>query len=603
MNKKIYNLIIWGIYVLFLTGSGFFSDYLNAYKTSVPFSDMLLFLNKGEVQKLFIKNEHSFFGSLKNGQQFKSEGILSEFFLRKLDYAQKNHYTQYSIETTERKFIVSLFFSVFPFLFIFSLIYFFMKQLQIGQGGQAMSFGKFSIKAPTNNKKITFKDVAGIEECKSELEEIVEFLKYPKKFTKLGGKIPKGVLLIGAPGTGKTLLAKAVAGESGVPFFSVSGSDFVEMFVGVGASRIRDLFKQGKKKAPCIIFIDEIDAVGRQRGYGNSGGHDEREQTLNQLLVEMDGFEGNEGIIIIAATNRPDVLDPAILRPGRFDRRVTVPLPDLNGRKSILLVHTKNIPLEENINLDIVAKNTPGMSGADIANLINEAALIAAKKNNSKVGINDIEDAQEKILLGSERRNVIMDYTEYHKTAYHESGHAIIATLLPDIEDPVHKISIVPRGKALGVTIRFPLKDRYSISKKYLNDQICILMSGRIAEELIFNELSSGASDDFEKATSIARSMICSFGMSKNLGPIIYKKENNLNYSEQTAVKIDNEVKHIISTQYKRAKYILESNIKILHSVANTLIEYETINGYELQCLIQGKNFKTSQTNKKITVE
>jgi len=584
---------------------------MNVSKNNIPFSKILYSLKNGDIQKLVVVNEKTFIGSYKNGKQFKSSGLVTDLILHNLNNAQDKHCTQYSLEYTEKNLLFSILLSIFPFLFILSMIFFFTKQLQVG-GGQAMSFGKSQAKLLTESQKVTFNDVAGIDECKSELEEVVEFLKSPGKFTQLGGKIPKGILLIGSPGTGKTLLARAVAGEADVPFFSVSGSDFVEMFVGVGASRVRDLFKQGKKRSPCIIFIDEIDAVGRQRGSGMGGGNDEREQTLNQLLVEMDGFEVNNGIIIIAATNRADVLDSAILRPGRFDRQVIVPLPDMSARERIFEVHTKKIPLCENVVLGKMAKMTPGMSGADIANLVNEAALSAARNAQTQVTMNDLERAQEKVIMGVEKNSLTMNYKEYHKTAYHESGHAIVTTLLPDIEDPVHKLSIIPRGQALGVTINLPQRDRYSISKKYLDDQLCILMSGRVAEELIFNELSSGASNDFEKATSIAKKMVCDLGMSKNLGPIIYGEKYNRSfigeaskpsYSEATGKKIDDEIKNIISVQYNRSRYILESNIDILHKVANTLIDYETISGEELKLIISGYEMTRARPRKKIKIE
>lgn len=614
MKNRMKIFTMWSICIICLILVGYLSDYLNTTRNNIPFSEILTSLKQGHIQKIVIKNERVFLGSYKNGLQFYSYGVITDTTLNYLNYAQQNYHTQFSLKFTERSIFSNILFSIFPFLFVFGLIYFFMKQLQVNGNGGAMSFGKSKAKLLVKKKKITFADVAGMEECKNELEEIVEFLKSPAKFTKLGGKIPKGILLIGEPGTGKTLLAQAVAGEAQVPFFSISGSDFVEMFVGVGASRVRDLFEQGKKNNPCIIFIDEIDAVGRKRGSGMGGGHDEREQTLNQLLVEMDGFEENKGIIIIAATNRIDVLDPAILRPGRFDRKINIHLPNLWDRKSIFFIHTKKIPLSEDVHIDTLAKITPGMSGADIANLVNEATLIAAKKNRKCIEMKDLENAQEKIFLGPIRKTVTMNYKEFYQTAYHESGHAIVATLLPSSEDPVHKISIIPRGQTLGVTMQIPKRDKSSVSKKFLEDQICILMSGRIAEELIFNESSSGASNDFERATSIATNMICSLGMSKELGPVTYKnKDNNffieknssgnIGFSEKTAYLIDKEIKNIICTQYDRAKYILSSNITILHNVANTLIEYETISGKELRQIIKGKIINRKSLHKQIKIK
>ena len=485
-----------------------------------------------------------------------------------------------------------------PMVLLVFLFLFFMRQLQAG-GGKAMSFGKSKARLVSeSNPKITFKDVAGVEEAKGELHEIIEFLKDPKKFTRLGGRIPKGVLLMGPPGTGKTLLARAIAGEAGVPFFSISGSDFVEMFVGVGASRVRDLFEQSKKHAPCIIFIDEIDAVGRHRGAGLGGGHDEREQTLNQLLVEMDGFESNEGVILIAATNRPDVLDPALLRPGRFDRRVVVPRPDMGGRGEILKVHTKKVPLSDDVDLDILARGTPGFSGADLANLVNEAALIAARENKSKVAQNDFEGAKDKVLMGAERKSMILSEKEKLITAFHEAGHALVAKLVPG-NDPVHKVTIIPRGRALGLTQTLPEEDRYTQSRSFALDQIAMLFGGRIAEELQFNEITSGAGNDIEVATNLARKMVCEWGMS-DLGPMTFgKKEEAIfigreiaqqsEYSEQTAQEIDREVRNIMNTQYQRARALVEKHRDALTRVAEALIEYETLEGYEVQMLMEGQ--------------
>jgi cell division protease FtsH len=485
----------------------------------------------------------------------------------------------------------------FPMFLLIGVWVFFMRQMQMG-GGKAMSFGKSRAKLLTENQhRITFSDVAGVEEAKQELEEIIAFLKDPKKFTRLGGRIPKGVLLVGAPGTGKTLLARAIAGEAGVPFFSISGSDFVEMFVGVGASRVRDLFVQGKKQAPCIIFIDEIDAVGRHRGAGLGGGHDEREQTLNQLLVEMDGFETNEGVILIAATNRPDVLDPALLRPGRFDRRVVVPRPDVRGREEILRVHSRRVPLADGVDIGQLARGTPGFSGADLENLVNEAALLAARKNKDKVDMQDFELSKDKVLMGAERRSMILSNEERRTTAYHEAGHALVAKLIPDT-DPVHKVTIIPRGMALGVTQQVPIDDRHTWSREYIHNRLAIMFGGRVAEELSSGQITTGAGDDIEKATDLARRMVCEWGMSENLGPMTFgKKEEQIflgrdftqtkDYSEQTAIEIDSEVRRILRDAYERAKRLLRSNLEILHRMATVLLEKEVLDGPEIDELLR----------------
>jgi cell division protease FtsH len=484
-----------------------------------------------------------------------------------------------------------------PMLLLIGVWIFFMRQMQLG-GGKAMSFGKSRAKLLSENQhKVTFNDVAGIDEAKEELEEIIAFLKDPKKFTKLGGRIPKGVLLVGAPGTGKTLLARAIAGEAGVPFFSISGSDFVEMFVGVGASRVRDLFVQGKKNAPCIIFIDEIDAVGRHRGAGLGGGHDEREQTLNQLLVEMDGFETNEGVILIAATNRPDVLDPALLRPGRFDRRVVVPRPDVKGREGILRVHVRRVPMADNVNIELLARQTPGFAGADLENLVNEAALYAARKNKDRVDMTDFEIAKDKVMMGAERKSMIISLEERRNTAYHESGHALVAKLIPGA-DPVHKVTIIPRGMALGLTQQIPLDDRHTYSKVFLLNQLAILFGGRAAEELVLGHMTTGAGNDLERATDMARKMICEWGMSEKLGPMTFgKKEEEIflgrdftqrvDYSETTAVQIDTEVRRIIMEAYERAKLLLRRNVEVLHKMAEALLERESIDGAEIDEIVR----------------
>jgi cell division protease FtsH len=495
---------------------------------------------------------------------------------------------------------MTLIVSWFPMLLLIGVWIFFMRQMQAG-GGKAMSFGKSRAKLLTEStNKVTFADVAGIEEAKEELQEIIAFLKDPKKFTRLGGRIPKGVLLVGSPGTGKTLLAKAIAGEAGVPFFSISGSDFVEMFVGVGAARVRDLFIQGKKSAPCIIFIDEIDAVGRHRGSGMGGGHDEREQTLNQLLVEMDGFESTEGLILIAATNRPDVLDPALMRPGRFDRQVVVPKPDVKGREQILGVHTSKIPLGDDVNLNVLAKGTPGFTGADLANLCNEAALHAAGVEMSKVTMECFEMAKDKVMMGRERRSMIISDEEKKSTAYHEAGHAIVASMTPGA-DPIHKVSIIPRGMALGLTQQLPIDERHTYSRAYLTNNITILMGGRVAEELVENELTTGAGNDIERATALARKMVCEWGMSEKLGPMTFGQKTepiflgrDLNrhqdYSESTARDIDQEIREIIGASYSKAKDILGTNIAVLHKVAKTLLEKEVVDGAIIKRIIEEMN-------------
>lgn len=499
----------------------------------------------------------------------------------------------------QNSFVYMLLTSWFPIILFVGFWIFLMRQMQSG-GNKALSFGKSRAKLSTNHqKKVTFKDVAGVEEAKEELQEIIEFLKEPQKFQKLGGRMPKGVLLMGPPGTGKTLLARAIAGEASVPFFSISGSDFVEMFVGVGASRVRDLFEQGKKNAPCIIFIDEIDAVGRHRGAGLGGGHDEREQTLNQLLVEMDGFESNEGVILIAATNRPDVLDPALLRPGRIDREVVVTLPDIKGREGIIKVHTRRIPFAKDVDISILARGTPGMSGAQLANLVNEAALNAARFDRKSVAMADFEEAKDKVLMGKERKSMIMSDEEKRNTAYHEAGHALAAHLLPDA-DPLHKVTIIPRGRALGVTMQLPAEDKYSYTREYMEASLTILLAGRVAEELVLGSCTTGASNDLERVTERARKMVCEWGMSEEIGPLSYgKKEEQIflgreiaqhqDYSENTAMQIDKEVKKVVLAAYAEAKELLEENRDALILVAEALLEYETLDGNEVTAVIKGE--------------
>ncbi len=503
----------------------------------------------------------------------------------------------------QQSLLVQLFISSFPILLIVGIWVYFMRQMQGGGGGRgAMSFGKSKARLLGEDQvKVTFEDVAGCDEAKEEVSELVDFLKDPGKFTKLGGKIPRGVLMVGNPGTGKTLLAKAIAGEAKVPFFTISGSDFVEMFVGVGASRVRDMFEQAKKHAPCIIFIDEIDAVGRHRGAGLGGGHDEREQTLNQLLVEMDGFEGNEGVIVIAATNRPDVLDPALLRPGRFDRQVVVPLPDIKGREHILKVHLRKVPIDDDVQPKYIARGTPGFSGADLANLVNEAALFAAKENARVVNMAHLEKAKDKIMMGSERKSMVMKDKEKKMTAYHEAGHAIVGLLVPS-HDPVYKVSIIPRGRALGVTMFLPEEDRYSLSKEQLNSQISSLFGGRIAEELIYGPdmVTTGASNDIERATELARNMVTKWGLSSKLGPLAYTEEEgevflgrsvtkHKNVSDETAHIIDEEIRSVIDQNYERAENILKENMDKLHAMAEALVTYETIDRDQIDDIMSGK--------------
>ncbi len=501
-------------------------------------------------------------------------------------------------EVQKESWLMQIFISWFPMLLLIAVWIFFMRQMQGGGKGGALSFGKTRAKLmEQGDNKVTFADVAGIDEAEQELEEIIDFLKDPQKFTTLGGRIPKGVLLAGSPGTGKTLLARAIAGEADVPFFSISGSDFVEMFVGVGASRVRDLFNQGKKHAPCIIFIDEIDAVGRHRGAGLGGGHDEREQTLNQLLVEMDGFESNEGVIIVAATNRPDVLDPALLRPGRFDRQVVVPVPDVGGRKKILEIYAKKTKMDPQVDLEILARGTPGFSGADLENLINEAALLAARENKKIIDLDLLERAKDKIMMGAERKSMIINDKEKEVTAYHEAGHALVARLLPDT-DPIHKVTIIPRGRALGLTMQLPLDEKYTHSKTFLEHTICILFGGRIAEKIVFNEITTGAGNDLERATELARKMVCEWGMSDELGPLTYgKKEEQIflgreinqhrDFSDETAKKIDGAIRDIITTAVNQVTELLTNYRDILNKMAEMLLEKETINLEDIEGIIR----------------
>ncbi|GAB4389443.1 MAG: ATP-dependent zinc metalloprotease FtsH [Thermodesulfovibrionales bacterium] len=568
---------------------------LNAPKKTeeeMKFSEFLARLEASQVEEVVIK-EKEITGRLKDGKKFVTYSADYPDLVKVL--------REKGVEITakppdQNPWYVNFFFSWGPIIFLVLVWIFFMRQMQSG-GNKALSFGKAKARLISEKQvKVTFSDVAGINEAKEEVTEIIDFLKDPQKFSKLGGKIPKGVLLVGAPGTGKTLLARAIAGEAGVPFFSISGSDFVEMFVGVGASRVRDLFDQAKKNAPCIVFIDEIDAVGRHRGAGLGGGHDEREQTLNQLLVEMDGFEGKEGIIILAATNRPDVLDPALLRPGRFDRQVVVPAPDVSGRREILKVHIKDIPLADDVNLDMVARGTPGFSGADLANLVNEAALLAARKSKTKVEMLDFEEAKDKVMMGVARKSMIISESEKKNTAYHEAGHTLVAKLTPGT-DPIHKVTIIPRGRALGVTQQLPIDDRYTYSQEYLYKSLEVLLGGRAAEEVALKHMTTGAGNDLERATDIARRMVTEWGMSDKLGPLTFGKKDeqiflgkeiarHKDYSEKTAEEIDSEVKRIVTRAYEKARKLLEDNVELLHAFAASLLQKETMDAAEIEELI-----------------
>jgi len=534
-------------------------------------------------------------GQLRDGSEFRTVVPDYDAYMDLLIEKEVN----VTIETQDQSPYLAALISWAPMLILIGVWIFFMRQMQSG-GNRALAFGKSRARLSSNqDKKVTFKDVAGIDEAKEEVQEIIEFLKEPQRFQRLGGRIPKGVLLIGAPGTGKTLLARAIAGEASVPFFSISGSDFVEMFVGVGASRVRDLFEQGKKNAPCIVFIDEIDAVGRHRGAGLGGGHDEREQTLNQLLVEMDGFANNEGVILMAATNRPDVLDPALLRPGRFDRRVMVDRPDVRGRLGILRVHTRSTPLDENVDLQRVARSTPGFCGADLENLVNEAALLAARRDHTKVTMDDFEEAKDKVLMGAERKSMIISDVEKRVTAYHEGGHALVAHFMPEA-DPVHKVTIIPRGSALGVTQQLPLDDRRNYTRGYLETQVTVLLGGRVAEELVMNEMTTGAGNDLERVTDIARRMVTEWGMSKQLGPLTFGGKNeevflgrdfvqHKDYSDDTALLIDGAIKKIVDVSYAKATDILTEHTSVLHAVAEALLTRETLDGNEIATLAEGK--------------
>lgn len=594
MNPRFKNLAPWIVVALFMILLyNLFNTSSRPIEDEIIFSDFMAKTEKGEVSEVTIKDNY-ISGILKDGTKFKTYSAAYPDLVKNL---REKNVRITAKPPEEPPWYMTFLMTWGPFILFVGLWIFFMRQMQVG-GNKALSFGKSRARLLSEDrKKITFSDVAGIDEAKGEVEEIIEFLKDPPKFQKLGGRIPKGVLVVGPPGTGKTLLAKAIAGEAGVPFFSISGSDFVEMFVGVGASRVRDLFEQGKKHAPCIIFIDEIDAVGRHRGAGLGGGHDEREQTLNQLLVEMDGFETSEGVILIAATNRPDVLDPALLRPGRFDRQIVVGRPDLKGRVEILKVHTKKIPVSPDVGLEIIARGTPGFAGADLENLVNEAALLAARRGKKTVEMNDFEAAKDKVLMGVERRSMVISEEEKRITAVHEAGHTLIAKLLPGT-DPIHKVTIIPRGRALGVTMQLPTDDRHNYHKEYLYNTIAIMMGGRVAEELVLNNVTTGAGNDIEKATDLARKMVCEWGMSEKMGPLTFgKKEQEIflgreinqhrDYSEYTAIEIDNEVRRLVTENYERAKTLITNNMKALKALAEALLEKESLDAPEIDRILQ----------------
>jgi len=594
MNSRVKNLLFWVFVCLFMILLfNLFTVPTQHPEDPVIFSEFMTHLERGDVEKVIIKN-NNISAILRDGNRIQTYSVEYPDLVKVLQ--EKNVQIE-AKPPDDNPWYITFLFSWGPFILFLGLWFFLMRQMQMG-GNRALSFGKSRARMLSEEKKkVTFADVAGVDEAKEEVMEIIDFLKDPQKFQKLGGRIPKGVLIIGPPGTGKTLLAKAIAGEAGVPFFSISGSDFVEMFVGVGASRVRDLFEQGKKHAPCIIFIDEIDAVGRLRGAGLGGGHDEREQTLNQLLVEMDGFDTTEGVILIAATNRPDVLDPALMRPGRFDRQVVVNRPDVRGRAEILHVHTKKVPIASDVNLEHIARGTPGFSGADLENLVNEAALWAARLDKISVDQIDFENAKDKVLMGVERKSMVFSEEEKRTTAFHEAGHALMAKLLPGT-DPVHKVTIIPRGRALGMTMQLPIDDRHSYSKDFLYNTLSILFGGRVAEELIFKNITTGAGNDIERATELARKMVCEWGMSEKLGPLTFgKKEEEVflgrdfgsqrNFSDQIALEIDKEVKRLVVEAYERTKLILTEHIHTLRALAEALLEKEVLDGIEVDKIVE----------------
>jgi cell division protease FtsH len=595
LNNIVKNIAIWLIVALVLMTVFNQFGIKKADETQVVYSQFIDEVKQGRIAKVTIDGR-VLRGVTEDGKRFNTYAPSDPWLVSDL---LKNNVIVEAKPDEEPSLLMNIFVSWFPMLLLIAVWVFFMRQMQGGGRGGAFSFGKSRARMlDENNNQVTFADVAGCDEAKEEVSELVEFLRDPSKFQKLGGRIPRGVLMVGNPGTGKTLLAKAIAGEAKVPFYSISGSDFVEMFVGVGAARVRDMFEQAKKSAPCIIFIDEIDAVGRQRGAGLGGGNDEREQTLNQLLVEMDGFEGTAGVIVIAATNRPDVLDPALLRPGRFDRQVVVPLPDIRGREQILMVHMRKVPIAPDVKADIIARGTPGFSGADLANLVNEAALFAARGNKRLVDMDDFERAKDKIMMGAERRSMVMSEEEKRNTAYHESGHAVVAKLLVK-SDPVHKVTIIPRGRALGVTMQLPEEDRYAYDREFLMNRIAIMFGGRIAEELFMNQMTTGASNDFERATQLARDMVTRYGMSDALGPMVYGENDgevflgrsvttHKNMSEETMRQVDAEIRRIIDQQYALARKLLEDNRDKVEAMTAALLEWETIDAEQINDIMAG---------------
>ncbi|MGO9120459.1 MAG: ATP-dependent zinc metalloprotease FtsH [Desulfomonilaceae bacterium] len=597
MNNIYKNVGLWLIICLVMIFMFHLFNQTKSSQKEISYSTFTQEVDQGAIKSVYLQGNRIRGSYLDGSGNFKTLAPQDDKEL--LPALKKNKVEIQVMPEDDNPWYLTALVSWLPMIFLIGVFVFFMRQMQAG-GGRAMSFGKSRARLINEaQNKVTFDDVAGVEEAKEELREVIEFLRDPKKFTRLGGKIPKGVLLMGAPGTGKTLLAKAVAGEASVPFFSISGSDFVEMFVGVGASRVRDLFIQGKKNAPCIIFIDEIDAVGRHRGAGLGGGHDEREQTLNQLLVEMDGFETNEGVILISATNRPDVLDPALLRPGRFDRQVVVPPPDIRGRTAILRVHTRKSPVAKDVDLETVSRGTPGFSGADLANLVNEAALAAARRDGDQIAMFDFEYAKDKVLMGMERRSLVLSEEERRNTAYHEAGHAFVARMMPG-SDPIHKVTIIPRGRALGVTQQLPIDDRHTYAKDYLLAQIAVLMGGRASEEMFLNHMTTGAGNDIQRATELARKMVCEWGMSDALGPLTFgQKEEQIflgkefarhrDFSEETAITIDAEIRRLVTENYKRAASVIAENKGTVQKIAEALLERETLNSQELEVLMQGR--------------
>jgi len=596
LNNLMKNIAVWLVIALVLMMVFNHFGQRQAVQAPLEYSQFLDEVKQGQIAKVSIEG-HVLKGVRADGKRFTTYAPSDPWMVSDL---LKNGVVVEAKPEEESSFLMNLFISWFPMLLLIGVWVFFMRQMQGGGKGGAFSFGKSKARMlDETTNTVTFADVAGCDEAKEEVSELVEFLRDPSKFQKLGGRIPRGVLMVGNPGTGKTLLARAIAGEAKVPFFSISGSDFVEMFVGVGAARVRDMFEQAKKNAPCIIFIDEIDAVGRQRGAGMGGGNDEREQTLNQLLVEMDGFEGTAGVIVVAATNRPDVLDPALLRPGRFDRQVVVPLPDIRGREQILMVHMRKVPMAPDVKADILARGTPGMSGADLANLVNEAALFAARSNKRLVDMEDFERAKDKIIMGAERRSIVMPEHERMNTAYHESGHVVVARLLPKT-DPVHKVTIIPRGRALGVTMQLPTEDRYSMDREHLLQNISVLFGGRIAEEIFMGQMTTGASNDFERATEMARRMVTQWGMSDAMGPMVYGENDgeiflgrsvttHKNVSETTMQKVDAEIRRIVDEQYALARRLIEENREKIEVMAKALLEWETLDAEQISDIMEGK--------------